>query len=131
MNWGGPGLEGDNDTRTALDIRGGGWGQSSLVMTGISYRVASAKEGPGLTGKVGQKRSSAELASQPPSMGGGWVITRALELRHSEKRSLPALSLKHHCKRAGPWKIWPEGVITHIATANPYCSELQRDSPGP
>ena len=46
-------------------------GRAALVMTGISYQVASTKEGPELTGKVGQRRSSAELASQPPKYGSG------------------------------------------------------------
>ena len=47
-------------------------GRAARVMTGISYQVASAKEGPELTGKVGQRRSSAEFASQPLKYG-RWV----------------------------------------------------------
>ena len=97
-------------------------GRAALVMTGISHQVASAKEGPELSGKVGQRSSSAELPHPPPSMG----VSNSMNLRNILRTgSFPALCLKHHHRWAGPWIIWPEGVITHIATANPIVQSFR------
>lgn len=68
-------------------------GRAALVMTGISHQVASAKEGPELSGKVGQRSSSAELPHPPPSMG----VSNSMNLRDILRTgSFPALCLKHH-----------------------------------
>ena len=76
------------------------------MMTGVSYQVASAKEGPELTGKV-EQRCSAEPCSTSPKKGGngGNGLSLRAQTFHMLGRTLG--NMARRC------------CHTHITTANP------------
>lgn len=81
-------------------------GGAALMMTGVSYRVTSAKENPKLTGKV-EQRCSAEVSSTSPEKGGDG--DNGLSLRAQTFHML-GRTLGNTARRC---------CHTHITTANP------------
>ena len=129
VNWGGPIWEGQwcqnssGHPRRRLGAEQPWWWQAFPTRWPVPKMALSS------VGRCGREAAQQSCPIHPQVWG--WVIAWALELRHSENWELPGsvLEASPQVSRTLDNMAW-RCHHTHCHCQS-YCSELQRDSPGP